>query len=70
MTTKKEAKRKRVRTLKTANPRKPKVLAVEAIRPEALTVVVEAHPEQIEELLQHKDAPQTFFEKLSAWWNE
>lgn len=68
MTTKKEAKRKHLRAERC--PRKPKVLAVEVIRPEALTVVVEAHPEQIEELLQHKDAPQTFFEKLSAWWNE
>ena len=71
MPTKKEAARKHLRTVSVSHPRKPKVLAVEAIRPEALTVVIEAQPEKIEELLPHKEDPKTFFEKLFSWdWNE
>ena len=70
MATKKETARKHLRTIGDRRPRKPKVLAVEAIRPEALTVVVEAHPSQIEELLKHKEEPKTLFEKLVAWLND
>lgn len=46
----------------------PALLAVEVIHPEKLALVVAAPAENIQELVQHKDSPQTFFEKLKAWW--
>jgi hypothetical protein len=71
LTTKKAVKSKHIKTISAVHPRKPKVLAVEVIHPEKLALVLEAHPEQIQELLQHKDVPRTFFEKLFSWdWND
>jgi hypothetical protein len=67
MATKKEAAKKKKQS--NQKPRQPKLIAVEQIRPDAVTVVVEADEQRIAELHEVKHDPKTMFEKIAEWWN-